>query len=444
MFKRRMSIASATIVAVLAALTSCSSSTSPSADGSPQSSSGTGNASAPDSGTDAVTLTFWTLIDPDDMTSPRSEALRNSLSDFAKAEPNITIKVETLPWPQLSSKLLQAGAAGDTPDVVRLLAWDLPKHVAANQLMDLNEFASDEYKKDWLLGWDALSFDGKKFAVPMEYRSPVLYYRTDYSPGVAPTSWQDMVEKSKNSSDPHAGVMQGFSPKDQGTAFGEPLVSYLRDAGLDLFDKEGHIAFDSAKGYEVFDNFANLVKDGITPEAALAYVYEDEQNDIVSGGKEYSILGSHRIDTIRKSAEVDRETLAVAPLPSMFGNKTAPAHVNGWTYAIPKGTDHADAAWKFIEFLTTAESQLATVKLTGELPTRTSPYSDPWFKSEAGADSKMLADWFQSNGATVDYGTHWVEFNEIASNAISEMVRNGISGEEAVKSIATQYNAISG
>ncbi|MGB4135428.1 MAG: sugar ABC transporter substrate-binding protein, partial [Microbacterium sp.] len=381
-------------------------------------------------------LTLWDLVNPaaDDV---RGRDLAANIASFEKAHPDVTVEVNTLPWANIDPQLMQAANAGNSPDVVRLLAWDLPKHVAAGNVLPLDEYFDGD-RDDWLLGWDTLTSDGKKWAIPYEYRSPALYYRTDFTGDVPPATWDEMVQQAKAAPE-RPGVVLGLSSASQASALAEVFVSYLWDAGGEVFAKDGTAAFASPEGVATFERLGGMVKDGIAPKEIVGYTYEEVFQSITAGASDFWLLGSHRYETAVTTAGLEGK-LALAPLPGDSGS--APAHVFGWTLAMGKDSKNQDLAAELIQHLTSAEAQLNRVKATGELPTRASVYQDAWFTTDDAATARMLSDWFAESGRTPAYGEHWVELSQIWAEALQSMVLEGVSAKKAAQTAADAYDAL--
>src|SRR5262245_10781 len=69
------------------------------------------------------TLRYWDMVDPK-VAGPRSEALRLIQEGFTK-KTGIGFNTEVMPYVQIEPNMIQAGAAGKTPDVVRIAAQAL-------------------------------------------------------------------------------------------------------------------------------------------------------------------------------------------------------------------------------------------------------------------------------------------------------------------------------
>ena len=318
------------------------------------------------------------------------------------------------------------------------------QQINAGNLIPLDDFADSKFKEDWLLGWDTLIYDGKKMALPYEYRAPVLYYRSDWMDGKKPPqSWDEMLRMANEmADDQRSGVIIGLSRGSQAQALSEVILSYFWDMGVELFDADGKAAFNTEQGYAVFERIANLVKEGFAPDAVISYTYEEVFQSLKAGTGVFTFLGSHRAEAARAAADL-KGKLMIAPLPGMKGgNEPAPAHVFGWTLAISKDSKNPEAAWKFIEFMTNPDTQLHQVKLTGELPSRKSPYDDEFFNSEEGKELRELADYMQTYGRTSQYSEYYTQMTEFWADAMQEIILNNAPVKQAVDNAAEKYNAL--
>jgi ABC-type glycerol-3-phosphate transport system substrate-binding protein len=383
-----------------------------------------------------VTLELWEFINPDG-DDPRGMDLKANIDSFEAAHQNVTVEVNVLPWANIDPQLMQAANAGNSPDVVRVLSWDLPKHVAAGNLTPLDDYLSEEDKEDWLLGWDSLTTDGQKWAIPFEYRSPALYYRTDFTGETPPADWDAMID-SADKDGARPGVVVGMSNGAQAAALAEVFVSYLWANGAEVFNEDGTAAFNSKEGIETFELLGSLVGDGIAPSETVSYTYEEVFQSITAGAADYWLLGSHRHATAVATAELQGK-LKLAPLPGVDGD-VAPAHVFGWTLGIGKDSQHPELAAELIAHMTSAESQLSRVQATGELPTRASVYEDEWFKSPDAEAASMLAAWFEESGRTLNYGEHYVELSQLWAQALQKMALEGASAKDVANEAAEAYD----
>jgi multiple sugar transport system substrate-binding protein len=70
-----------------------------------------------------------------------------------------------------------------------------------------------------------------------------------------------------------------------------------------------------------------------------------------------------------------------APLPSMDDTYPGISLPLGTSLVMNKETTHKEAAWKFIEFITSTEQSVRFYHITGNLPPRKSAWEDPSLQS---------------------------------------------------------------
>lgn len=397
----------------------------------------------------AAEIRYWDFVDPA-QDNPRGRALKQDIADFQAENPGVTVKVEVFPWHQLSAQLIQAAAAGRTPDVIRVLGWNVPDHVAAKSIASMNEFTEKlpaPYRADFVSAWDTSVYNSDKVAIPLELRSAVLYYRKDLLDKVGkpiPQSVDEMIETGKELSKlPNTqGLVMGLSRAGDAVAFIEPFMSYLWDAGGDLIDKDGNPVFNSEAGVKVVKKIKQMVDSGAMSRASLGYGYDEVYSGIRSGTNAMSILGSHRLVTAREAGKLGNNLLA-SPLPGLTPGKPAPAHVFGWQLVIGKDSKHKAEAWKFIEFMVSPKVQVRRASLTGELPTRKSAYEDSFFKTP---EAQEIRDWLKfmaaDNARSPHYPRGFAEMSQMIADAVQQVVVTNADPKQALDKAIERYSAL--
>ncbi len=394
-----------------------------------------------------VTVRYWDFIDPK-LNNPRSRALAENIQRFETANPNIKVSVEVIPWPQIAPQVIQAAAAGRTPDVARVLIWDLPQLVKAGTAAPLNDFTDKwpaSVRNDFLIDWNATVWDGKKMAIPYEHRVSVLWYRKDLlkQAGLAvPKTWDEVIQVGRALNKGNIqGMVIGLSRAGQASALAEWFYPMLWAGGGDLLDAKGEPIFMREPGVRAIQILADLVRKGAMPSSVVADTYEEIYQGVKAGTIAMTVLGSHRVVTAREEGKLE-DNLQTAWLPGYTSDKPAPAHVMGWNLIIGKDSKQRDAAWKFIEHMTSPESQIITAKTTGEMPTRKSPYSDPWFKSKSASELMFWKDYMERYGRIPRYPEKYVELSQLIADATQEVVLRNVPPQEALNKAAQRYKAL--
>ena len=94
-----------------------------------------------------VTLTYWDFLDPS-QDNPRAKALKDNIAGFEAANPNISVELAVVSLGDMLSRLPQAAAAGQAPDVFKMFTPTVPQMAAAGAYSPLPSAASEI--DDWL------------------------------------------------------------------------------------------------------------------------------------------------------------------------------------------------------------------------------------------------------------------------------------------------------
>ncbi|AMJ61562.1 ABC transporter substrate-binding protein [Bosea sp. PAMC 26642] len=386
-------------------------------------------------------IVYWDFIKPGDG-SPRGDALARNVEAFQKKYPEIKVKVEVIPPPMIDPNLIQGAAANKTADVLRIDIKYLAKHAQAGSIQPLDKFAGAIDKSDWLLPWDATAIDGKKYGMPYEHRFFALLYRKDIldKAGVTvPMTWDEVCAGAgKINATSVMGYGFGLAQSDNANALLEWVENMIPTGGGKIFDDKGKAVFDDASGKKFFQLIADLTgKCKASSKAVAEFNYNSLTEGLTSGTVAMANLGTHRYLAIRAAGAKDN--LAWAPPPSFEPGKPAPVNVTGWNLVMGKAAKNPEAAWKFIEFMTSAEAQLNLAK-GGELPSRKSTYADPWFKTPESQFMLGWSDYIAKNGRVGTYPAGWSSFGQILAEATQSIVLQGATPEKALIQAVTTYN----
>jgi ABC-type glycerol-3-phosphate transport system substrate-binding protein len=392
----------------------------------------------------ATEIVYWDLIKPGDGT-PRGNALGKNIERFHAKYPDIRVKVETVPPTSIEPNLIQGAAAGSTPDVIRIFISNLPLHISAGSIQPLDKFAEKMDKTDWLLPWQStLVTDGKKYALPYEYRFFGLLYRKDIlqKAGVkVPTTWDEVCSAGGKINSPQVmGYGMGLSKANNAYYLLEWVEVMFAEAGGQIFGADGKIDPNNPAGLKFFHTIRDLAgKCGASGKAVVEFTYNHVDEGLKAGTIAMAGLGTYRLPGIRTGGA--GENADWAPVPTYEKGKPAPAMVTGWTLTMGKHAKNPDAAWKFMEFMTSPETQVVIAQ-GGESPTRKSPYNDPWFKTPGGKLLAAWGDYMSKSGRTNQYPTTWFDFGQILAESTQSIVLQGITPEKAWASLAERYNSL--
>src|SRR3954452_10939844 len=124
-----------------------------------------------------VSMTLW----QNSTTGPGQEFWKNAVAAFEKANPNVSIKVQSIQNEDLDGKLQTALNAGDAPDIfLQRGGGKMAAMVDAGQLLDITDSISDETKSAVGEGaFAAESIDDKVYAMPVATLPGGFFYSQD-------------------------------------------------------------------------------------------------------------------------------------------------------------------------------------------------------------------------------------------------------------------------
>lgn len=376
-----------------------------------------------------VVLTYWDFMDPS-QNNPRAAALKQNIENFEKENPNIDVQLSTVSFGDMISRLPQAAAAGQTPDVVKMFAPVVPQIAAAQVYQPL----PDEAKQvtDWLRPADKLADkDGKQVAVPYDYRTCTLYYndKTLKQIGAAvPTTWDQVADVAgKAAAAGYTGFGTGFSGVDNSAIISTFFDCFMSEVGQDISDKDGKAAFNTEKGREFADFLVKLKKAGGMSNSVVGDQYSTVTDGLQNGTVAMAVLGTERLLTLQKAnPDIKSATLPKASNGSDTGSTF------GWTLGLGAGSKHAKAAWKFIEYMTGPKAG-ALMATGGDVPTRSATFKEPYFSTPEAKTVLDVSKFVEEHSEPHTYPDNWIAIASGLAGAGQELYLNNRSADEFMK-----------
>jgi raffinose/stachyose/melibiose transport system substrate-binding protein len=123
-----------------------------------------------------VTLTFW----HNSTTGPGKAYWEDTAAAFEKANPDVTIDIQSVQNEEMDGKLQTALNSGDAPDIFMARGGGkLADVVKAGQAMDLTDALSDDAKTAVGSSLSAFEVDGKNYGIPVSVLPSGLFYSSD-------------------------------------------------------------------------------------------------------------------------------------------------------------------------------------------------------------------------------------------------------------------------
>ncbi len=306
-----------------------------------------GTASAQD-----VTITFW---DNQQTESGLSQFQQAAVDKFEAANPGIKVDVVTVPYPEYQQRLLLAVQGGNAPDVSTVdQIWN-SAFAAAGAIVPLDDFASaggvtaDRYFPG---AWDSAEFDGNLWGIPFNVDVwSFSFYNKELldAAGVDPASMVSfdglLAAAEKLTGDGKFGVGL-FGHRGEDTVV--VMNSFIYSNGGSVLAEDGSCALDQPEAVEALEFMVQLQP--YAPPGILNSSSGDMRELFLNGALALEFWPALEQPTLQGS-NIDWD-FVVGHAP---GDATPVGTYGGWNLVVYEQSENKEAAWKFIEFLTSEE-----------------------------------------------------------------------------------------
>jgi arabinogalactan oligomer/maltooligosaccharide transport system substrate-binding protein len=379
------------------------------------------------------TVVFW-----DTSNEAENKVFKQLADEFTKANPGVTVDVQLVPFAEAQNKYKTAAQAGNAPDVMRTeVAW-VAEFASLGYLQDLSGTILAEGQDDFLpTPWSSNVYDGKQYGVPQVTDAPGLLYNKDIleKAGVeVPTTW-DEVEAAHEKIKAVGGVDTLYGPFD--SYFTQPYIFSYGGNTVDVDAKK--ILINDAESVAGFQESLDLIEAGVavSPDPNNAYGIADTL--FKEGKLAMTINGPWSVPGLEGSAAFPTlDNVGIAPTPAgPEGLVGTP--VGGHNYTVYAGSKNRDAAYAFVQFMASTESQATIAEELGLLPTRNSAYEVPGVKANRIiSEFKAVMEKSTPRAWIPEGGQFFTEWNTQWKN----MVAGEVTAQEGADNIAKAWQEL--
>ena len=307
-----------------------------------------------------------------------AKVLEQQLARFNAQNPGIRVVQRVTPDAadqkhQLYVQWLNAGASD--PDVLQLDVVWTPEFAAAGWILPLDQFHPDT-AAFFPATITANRWKDSLYALPWFIDVGMLYWRSDLM-AAAPTTFDQLVRLAaaaqRSGKTRYGYVWQGARYEGLVVNFFE----YLGAHGGRILDG-GRVVVNSPEGLAALTEMADdIYRHGIVPTTVLTWHEEESRFAFQNGEAAFMRNWPYPVPLLRDSSSSKvAGKFGVAPLPSGPGGASTSA-IGGAQLAINRHTEHPEAAWAVIDYLTRPEQMKERAQVVGQFPTRSSVYDDP-------------------------------------------------------------------
>ena len=367
---RRLLLGSFGAIGATSALAACSGSSTPPGAGAPSSGAfGEGDKyTGP-----KVALAFW-----NGFTGGDGPYMKKMVEEFNKANPNVTVSMNTLQWGDFYAKVPNAVASGAGPDVAAMHIDQLATNAARRVIIPVDEIAQglklteDDFAP---VVWKAGVYKDNRYGIPLDVHPLGFYANTAQlkkaGMDALPTD-RSGFEAAVKALQEQGGVKTPFWVTATWPAH-LMFTSLIAQFGGSLYNAEGTQAtFNSAEGVESLEWLLSFIKSGASPKNvsndAQAVAFRQQRNSLTWDG----------IWMMNEWDKVKGLEWAAAPLPTI-GDKPAvwaSSHNLVVTTQASKDPNKLSASRAFISYISDRSIEWAK---SGQVPARNSVRESPEF-----------------------------------------------------------------
>ena len=393
-------------------------------------------------------VTFW-----HSMGGKGGEAIETLVSEFNSSQSNIKVVAEYKGSTDDSINKLKSAALGNSgPDIMQLYEvgtkWMIDSGYATpmQELIDRDGYDISSLEENIL---DYYKIDGTLYSMPFNTSTPILYYNktafeeVGLDPEVAPTNFDEILEFSKMLK---TETRYGYSMRVYGWFFEQFLIKQGLDYANEGNGRDGiatSVVFDENGGaFNIIQGWKNLIDSGYVLNLGRS---DDAVLDAFGSGKVAMIIGSTASLTDIKSKVGESFDLGTAYLPSVSSTDEGGVSIGGASlWIMDKGSDvKQEAAFEFIKFMVSAESQAKWAAATGYFSVTKDAYGIESMQEHLEKNPEFLTAINQLRESNNQSGALLGVFPEARASIeenIEKVLNNEIDSQTAVSNIAKTIN----
>lgn len=381
-------------------------------------------------GFSAETIKVWSRQ------TDESVPILKALTDAFTAESGIQVEIYNT-GTDFEQRLARAAAGRDLPDVVvnddsalgQMLRMGIieeidPKTVKGSEDIEATAWPS------------AKASDGKYYAIPVSAQSFALFVRKDWREKLGlpqPKTWEDLhklaVAFTKNDPDGNGKAdtfgmtIPGSTVRGYTSWF---MSNFIWEAGGD-FVKQSKDGFtpdlNSKAGADALGFVRSLFCEGLVQPGAINATTGDALPTFRSGQTGIFLSGPYHIAQLDEQPGKDK--IEVLPPPAGPGGSTSLAE--GTSAYIMKGTQHSEAAKKFISFFISPKGQeIGMAQGTGHTPLVRLPINKNVDVNKIRQDPRWqtFKEVFDKNAHYVPSVPNWTPIRQLTADGFNRILSN--------------------
>ncbi len=325
----------------------------------------------------AFSRTVLRMIGPEDIGGAWAEVIRI----FHERQPDIEIRYISGPWStdERQNMYIRSFLSGDPFELVYMDVIWTANFAQRGWLLPLDSWFPQEEQNKFLPGdIEASHYKGHIYRVPVRSDVGMLYYRKDLI-SEPPKTWGEFEHLCRTATKPpelYGIVFQGMQYEGLVCNY----LEYLWGAGGTVLDEKENVCLGTRENIEALRFMKKIIEEDWASRSVLTF-QEQHSLEFFEKGKAL-FMRNWPYAWKRLSHSPLKGKVGIVPFIHKAG-QTSAGTLGGWGLGVARDMGHTEAAWKFIEFATSANAQKILHMRRGAVPTRKSLFEDADIQKES-------------------------------------------------------------
>ncbi|MGI9862861.1 ABC transporter substrate-binding protein [Moorella naiadis] len=360
------------------------------------------------------------------------KVIQSLIADFNTSHKDIHVEGLYIPPAERIPKILSAIAAGSPPDVATLSPQEMSSVVSSGALAPVDKLAKPGQfvKEDFYPGpLHAVTYNNKIYGVPISVGDVCLYINRDLfkaaglDPDKPPQTWNELLEYASKLTKPEKNQWGILLPTNPVLWTTEIWSAFIRQAGGQFLDDEKSLAtFNSEAGVKALQLWVDLTQK--YKAAPLIPIENQPMMEQFQTGK-YAMAINY--PQWIEAAKAYSFPVSTAPLPK---EKKYATTLGGWDLVIFNASKQKEAAWSFVEWLSSPENAVKWNIGMGSLPTSKKTMELPQYQEYV--KKNPLVNAFVVSEPYSEVNSRHPKYNR-AALVVAQAIQAAIYGKEPAK-----------
>lgn len=381
-------------------------------------------------GGEGTSITYWASNQGTSLDNDR-EVLTPVLERFEE-ESGVAVELEVIGWNDLQTRIQTAVTSGQAPDVINIGNTWAASLQSTGAFMPFDDEAFEAIGGRDKFVQAALETGGAQgedpTSVPLYGLAYGLYYNKAMFADAGltpPTTWEEMVSSAKTLT---TGDQYGMALA-AGSYTENSHFAFINAAqnGVDLFDEDGQPTFTSDGVVDGVKRYLDLMQtDKVVNPANVQYENAVRAVNDFATGKVAMILNQNNADNSITANGMTNDQYGVVPFPAPEDSETdVGSHVAGINLSIFDASPNKEAALKFVDFMTSEETQTELGRPFAALPVLQG--ATPNFTDNT-EEAETFADIYATKSKPLPLVPAEDQFESTVGNAMNQMFATIASG----------------